>query len=877
MKKNLLSTICVTLVMALCTMSIAQNIQVKVPSPGAVTQITTHALEATTALLVCNKGPESPLYYSTASNSSPGVYKTTLGTFNTAAQQLSTITLSYQAMVEVDNVIYIVTYNSSNDANTFGKIDNTTGQFTQIKATAPDAISMACNPVDNKVYYTIWGTGTSSQFGEIDITTGNHTPKGNVPGLFYIAIDNDGVCYGVGTSGVFGTVNLANGAFSQISTYGDLNFIQDMAVDFETNELYHFRRWGTTTAPGTPSLRKINKSTGAVTELGQFHQSLSVESFVIIGGGEPVDPCPAVTNVTATQFESNKITVNWTAATGDVANYKIYQGSSEVATVAAGTTTWTSAALASGTYTYEVAATYDDGCIPVKVAANPVEIKTCNGVVSNLEVEYATDCSKATITWDAPAKSRAYADAYILDTYSTGGYYSIILETGVKTSVGPKPTFLTDETPTGDDFDGTTMYRITNFGRVFSVAENGAQTLIGTISGITNCIGLAYDWINQDGFYFVDILAGNTAFNLHKLSIPSLEKTLIGTAAGTFRRGLALAADGYLYSLTTSVTTAPSNLIRVDPSNGQITTVGPIDFPAMYGFDLAYDRVEDVLYASPIHFDPAPTNPQHVSKLISINTTTGAATLIHNYGLLQHSTLSCTKGGFEPPVPEVNIYRDGVHIGGPTTETTFVDDDIDPTKGYTWSVAVACSNGGDGEWVNKTMPACGEVVCNPATNLAVEIVVETCVATLSWTAAADMPNAQYNVYRDGVKIGTVSATEFVDNTLESDVDYTWTVKTICENGEADPATVTDICTVGITDPAKATFSIVPNPASDKVKISAEINFHTVEVVSFLGQIVLSQSNASNTASLDVSALTNGIYFVRIVSDNGTNVKKFVKQ
>lgn len=73
------------------------------------------------------------------------------------------------------------------------------------------------------------------------------------------------------------------------------------------------------------------------------------------------------------------------------------------------------------------------------------------------------------------------------------------------------------------------------------------------------------------------------------------------------------------------------------------------------------------------------------------------------------------------------------------------------------------------------------------------------------------------------------------------------------------------------------FSILPNPATSNITISAGSNFHTVELVNFLGQTVSSQSNTGNTASLDVSSLTNGVYFVRITSNEGTDVKKFVKQ
>jgi len=84
-------------------------------------------------------------------------------------------------------------------------------------------------------------------------------------------------------------------------------------------------------------------------------------------------------------------------------------------------------------------------------------------------------------------------------------------------------------------------------------------------------------------------------------------------------------------------------------------------------------------------------------------------------------------------------------------------------------------------------------------------------------------------------------------------------------------------TQSIKENVKTTFSITPNPATSNIMISAGSEFHQVEVVNFLGQTVLTQSNTGNKTSVDVSTLTNGVYFVRVVSDNGMEVKKFVKQ
>ncbi|MCL2289787.1 MAG: choice-of-anchor J domain-containing protein [Bacteroidetes bacterium] len=159
-----------------------------------------------------------------------------------------------------------------------------------------------------------------------------------------------------------------------------------------------------------------------------------------------------------------------------------------------------------------------------------------------------------------------------------------------------------------------------------------------------------------------------------------------------------------------------------------------------------------------------------------------------------------------------------------------------------------------------------------------------------------LPSSPYNWYMQGkvqLSIPTVNI-YFNDTKIASaiegtcwqhsnppspaNVPYPWCyqVEVNCVNGSTSPKTE---CYdyVSINEAVKTGFSIAPNPATNSITISADNNFHTIEIVSFLGQTVVAQPNAGNAATLDVSNLTNGVYFVRIISENGTSVKKFVKQ
>ena len=144
----------------------------------------------------------------------------------------------------------------------------------------------------------------------------------------------------------------------------------------------------------------------------------------------------------------------------------------------------------------------------------------------------------------------------------------------------------------------------------------------------------------------------------------------------------------------------------------------------------------------------------------------------------------------------------------------------------------------------------------------------------------------YNVYRDGEPIKTgVTGISYIDEDFEPTEEHRWGVKMVCADGigEGAAATVSEVkCKEpddpgeeAINEPTTTYFSIVPNPAYDKITITSETNFSKIEVINFLGQTVISQPNTDNT--LVVSNLNNGVYFVRITTDNGTSVKKFVKQ
>lgn len=75
--------------------------------------------------------------------------------------------------------------------------------------------------------------------------------------------------------------------------------------------------------------------------------------------------------------------------------------------------------------------------------------------------------------------------------------------------------------------------------------------------------------------------------------------------------------------------------------------------------------------------------------------------------------------------------------------------------------------------------------------------------------------------------------------------------------------------------SRSVVGLFPNPASDEITISTDIEITSVEVFNVIGKKVMFQSNLIEN-KINVSNLTNGIYILRISTGSSIITKKFVK-
>lgn len=82
---------------------------------------------------------------------------------------------------------------------------------------------------------------------------------------------------------------------------------------------------------------------------------------------------------------------------------------------------------------------------------------------------------------------------------------------------------------------------------------------------------------------------------------------------------------------------------------------------------------------------------------------------------------------------------------------------------------------------------------------------------------------------------------------------------------------------GINEAGRSTAILHPNPANDVLNITAQNNIDEINIYNMLGQKVLSAAPKTASASLNISALSNGVYILNMASDSKESSLKFIKK
>ena len=147
---------------------------------------------------------------------------------------------------------------------------------------------------------------------------------------------------------------------------------------------------------------------------------------------------------------------------------------------------------------------------------------------------------------------------------------------------------------------------------------------------------------------------------------------------------------------------------------------------------------------------------------------------------------------------------------------------------------------------------------------------------LTWESA--LKAEAYNVYRNGVMVAhDLTETFFTDENISMRELYCYQVtgKTATLESNFSNAVMVDFGATVLENANGIEISLYPNPTIDKLSVVSEGIDHVV-VINLMGQEVLCQSANANETVLDLSVLPQGTYFIKVVTEKGSAIKKVMK-
>ncbi len=178
----------------------------------------------------------------------------------------------------------------------------------------------------------------------------------------------------------------------------------------------------------------------------------------------------------------------------------------------------------------------------------------------------------------------------------------------------------------------------------------------------------------------------------------------------------------------------------------------------------------------------------------------------------------------------------------------------------------------------------GDSLVLAAPVVVVDTVTETTVVLL-WNAVDSATS--YNVYMDSVLVKNVTDTTYTVDGLTAETTYSFTVTAVADTLESAASKVVEVTTLKAEQPEEpgegveeleASFSIYPNPVNDKLYIETltQTQTLTIEIYDVYGRRQELSVISCQPSAIDVSNLNSGVYFVKVITDEGEVVKRIVK-
>ncbi len=158
----------------------------------------------------------------------------------------------------------------------------------------------------------------------------------------------------------------------------------------------------------------------------------------------------------------------------------------------------------------------------------------------------------------------------------------------------------------------------------------------------------------------------------------------------------------------------------------------------------------------------------------------------------------------EPDLDHYNIYRNGV-LAGTSITNSFSDTGLTSGTTFTYEVSAVDASGNEGIKSSPVSATTGTPDTTPpgqVTGLVANAVGETQV-DLTWTPNSESDLDHYNIYRDGVLVGTSLVASFSDTGLSAKTTYSYEISAVDTSGnEGLKSTAATVTTPDLTPPAQ---------------------------------------------------------------------------
>ncbi len=109
----------------------------------------------------------------------------------------------------------------------------------------------------------------------------------------------------------------------------------------------------------------------------------------------------------------------------------------------------------------------------------------------------------------------------------------------------------------------------------------------------------------------------------------------------------------------------------------------------------------------------------------------------------------------------------------------------------------------------------------------------------------------------------------VSNTANIYFDYNFPIMTNTAS--------TTIAVLSANEFENTSVSIAPNPVKNNLSISAADVISSIQMYDVQGRLIATQLNNSTSTTLDMSQQNTGVYFVKVITENGVKVEKIIKE